>query len=125
MTRQLDYDDVVAINRKFTNGGGVAIDESVIRSAVGRPFHGFGGVEFYPTLIGKAAALLHALASTQGFIDGNKRTAWMSCVTFLRVNGIILSVRADEYAADFVLQLLSGALTLEQAQEWIIANIQE
>ena len=53
MTIQIDYDDVVAINTKFTNGGGVVIDEAVVRSAVGRPFHGFGGVEFYPSLIGK------------------------------------------------------------------------
>jgi prophage maintenance system killer protein len=49
----------------------------------------------------------------------------MSCVAFLRINGIVLKGEADGYAADFVLALLHGELTLEQAQIWIIDNIRD
>jgi hypothetical protein len=45
--------------------------------------HSYDGTESYPTLWDKAAALLWALATTQGFIDGNKRTARTAMETFL------------------------------------------
>lgn len=65
---------------------------------VHRPTAEMHGQQVYPDLIGKAAALLQALAINHPLIDGNKRTAWLACVTFLALHGIQL--RPDIDAAE-------------------------
>src|SRR5438445_194495 len=44
----------------------------MIESAIGRPYTGY-----YPRLHQKAAALVESLVRNHGFIDGNKRTAFI------------------------------------------------
>ncbi|MFC9326264.1 type II toxin-antitoxin system death-on-curing family toxin [Kitasatospora sp. NPDC057015] len=62
-------------------------DLGLLSSAAHRPASQMFGVEAYPGLFEKAAALLHSLAINHPFVDGNKRTAWMSTVVFLDLNG--------------------------------------
>lgn len=65
------------------------------------------GEEAYADLLDKAAALLQSLAINHPFLDGNKRTAWLSCVTFLAMNGIQL--RPDIDAAErLVISVATG-----------------
>ncbi|NEE32176.1 type II toxin-antitoxin system death-on-curing family toxin, partial [Streptomyces sp. SID7982] len=65
------------------------------------------GEEAYPDLIDKAAALLQSLAVNHPLFDGNKRTAWLSCVTFLAMNGVDL--RPDIDAAErLVIDVATG-----------------
>lgn len=56
-------------------------------SALHAPAAGFGGDEFYPELIDKAAVLTCRLAWNHPLPDGNKRAAWASLVMFLDLNG--------------------------------------
>ena len=58
-------------------------DAGLLESAVHRPVGSMFGQEAYADLFDKAAALLQSLAVNHPFVDGNKRTAWMSCVVFL------------------------------------------
>ncbi|MFF3393175.1 type II toxin-antitoxin system death-on-curing family toxin [Streptomyces sp. NPDC002669] len=76
----------------------VVRDAGLLESAAHRPSAAMFGEEAYPDLIDKAAALLQSLAINHPFFDGNKRTAWLSCVTFLAMNGIDL--RPDIDAAE-------------------------
>jgi death-on-curing protein len=56
----------------------------------------------------QAAALAHAIAEGQQFIDGNKRTALVAMLTFLEING--LRVEASDYElADWILSFSAGA----------------
>ncbi|MBT2466463.1 type II toxin-antitoxin system death-on-curing family toxin [Streptomyces sp. ISL-66] len=68
----------------------VVRDVGLLESAVHRPSAAMFGEEAYPDVIDKAAALLQSLAINHPFFDGNKRTAWLSCVTFLAMNGVDL-----------------------------------
>lgn len=52
----------------------------------------------------QAAVLAHGIAEGQYFIDGNKRTAQVACLTFLRLNGYRLTV-SSEQVADWILAL--------------------
>ena len=54
------------------------------------------GQEAYPTLTGKAAALMHSLAGNRALVDGNKRLALLATVVFLRINGYVLDLTDDE-----------------------------
>ncbi|MER8232034.1 type II toxin-antitoxin system death-on-curing family toxin [Streptomyces sp. NPDC094049] len=76
----------------------VVRDAGLLDSAVHRPAAAMFGEEAYPQLLDKAAALLQSLAVNHPFLDGNKRTAWLSCVTFLAMHGVQL--RPDIDAAE-------------------------
>jgi death-on-curing protein len=52
--------------------------------------------ETYPTLTGKAAALMHSLAGNHALVDGNRRLALLSTAVFLRINGYVLDLTDDE-----------------------------
>ncbi|MFJ2560786.1 MULTISPECIES: type II toxin-antitoxin system death-on-curing family toxin [unclassified Streptomyces] len=76
----------------------VVRDAGLLESAVHRPSAAMFGQEAYPDVIEKAAALLRSLAINRPLFDGNKRTAWLSCVTFLALNEVHL--RPDIDAAE-------------------------
>ena len=52
-------------------------------SALHAPQASFGGEEFYPDIIDKAAVLTCRLAWSHPLLDGNKRAAWASLVLFV------------------------------------------
>jgi death-on-curing protein len=58
-------------------------------SALHAPQANFGGQDFYPDLIDKAAVLASHLAWNHALIDGNKRASWASLVMFLDLNGVV------------------------------------
>ena len=72
---------------KFGGLGGVR-DENLIISAVLTPQSSFGGKSPYADIIEIAAAYLFYLCRNHPFLDGNKRTAMMAAIVFLRLNGL-------------------------------------
>jgi len=56
-------------------------------SALHTPAASFGGQEFHPTLLSKAAVLTTHLAWNHPLLDGNKRAAWAALVMFIDLNG--------------------------------------
>ncbi|GAA4941437.1 type II toxin-antitoxin system death-on-curing family toxin [Streptomonospora halophila] len=89
----------------------VVRDYGLLESAVHRPRSSSFGVEHYPGLIEKGAALLQSLARNPVFVDGNKRAAWNCPAVFLEVNGASLITPVDEDRAErFVLDVTTGAM---------------
>ncbi|MFE3555339.1 type II toxin-antitoxin system death-on-curing family toxin [Streptomyces sp. NPDC059193] len=85
----------------------VVRDAGLLESATHRPSAAMFGEEAYPDLIDKAASLLQSLAINHPFFDGNKRTAWLSTVVFLAMNGVHL--RPDIDAAErLVIDVATG-----------------
>ncbi len=94
MTEYLDREDVLTAG-SIAYGGELKVrDYGLLDAAVARPQSTVFGVDAYPELWDKAAALLQSLARNHALVDGNKRTAWAAAWTFLYINGI-------ELAADF------------------------
>ncbi len=63
-------------------------DEHLLTSAVLTPQSSFGGKSPYLDIIEIAAAYLFYICMNHLFFDGNKRTAMMAAIVFLRLNGI-------------------------------------
>jgi death-on-curing protein len=63
-------------------------DENLLPSAVLTPQSSFGGKSPYTDIVDVAAAYLFYICRNHPFIDGNKRTAMMAAIVFLRLNGI-------------------------------------
>ncbi|WP_435176921.1 type II toxin-antitoxin system death-on-curing family toxin [Actinacidiphila sp. bgisy145] len=85
--RYLQIDEVLAIARAVNGTDHSVRDMGLLVSAVERPRTDAFGVELYPALHEKAAALMHSVARNHALIDGNKRTAWLAMRVFLRFNG--------------------------------------
>ncbi|WP_055602417.1 type II toxin-antitoxin system death-on-curing family toxin [Streptomyces aureus] len=104
----LSAEDVLAVAGHAVDDQAIVVrDAGLLESAVHRPSAAMFGEEAYPDLLDKAAALLQSLAINHPFLDGNKRTAWLSCVTFLAMNGVQL--RPDIDAAErLVISVATG-----------------
>jgi len=63
-------------------------DENLLASAVLTPQSSFGGKSPYADIVEVAAAYLFYICNNHPFLDGNKRTAMMAAIVFLRLNGI-------------------------------------
>jgi death on curing protein len=96
-------------------GAGPIRDLGLLDSACHRPQATFFGQEAYPTLVAKAAALMHSLACNHGLVDGNKRLALLATVVFLRINGYNLDLTADE-AFDLTMSVAAGQLDADEIQ---------
>lgn len=62
-------------------------DENLLESAVMMPQASFGGEYLHSDLFEMASAYAFHIAENQPFLDGNKRTALVSCLVFLDING--------------------------------------
>ncbi len=80
-------------------------DQAGLESALGRPRNYAHYQEADLAL--QAAALAHGIAESQAFIDGNKRLALVSMLTFLEVNGYQVTATDPEFA-DWIIGLSAG-----------------
>ncbi|HLE50335.1 MAG TPA: type II toxin-antitoxin system death-on-curing family toxin [Patescibacteria group bacterium] len=117
----LSIDEVYTIHEEIIQkAGSIASvrDFSLLHSAVERPKATYGGVDLYPSIFIKAAALLHSLCMNHPFTDGNKRTSWVSTKRFFKINGCHL--RAEKSAAvSFMLSVDNNKLPLNEISLWL------
>lgn len=69
-------------------------------------------------LVRQAAKLLHGLVMAHGFIDGNKRAAWVATATFLALNGLRCTATVTE-RADLVVGIAEHAYDEQTADVWL------
>ncbi|WP_198036877.1 type II toxin-antitoxin system death-on-curing family toxin [Nocardia sp. BMG51109] len=93
---------MIATNRRLPNTVHLLLDRGKLEAALARPMSTWDGQLWYPTVVQRAAALLDALAMAHAFLDGNKRTAWLSCNIYLNAFESRLCQIPPNEAADFV-----------------------
>ncbi|TQK69869.1 type II toxin-antitoxin system death-on-curing family toxin [Nocardioides sp. SLBN-35] len=111
MVEYLDLEDLLALTEDL--GAGPLRDAGLLEAAVARPRTTVFGDDAYPTLLDKAAALLHSIGRNQGLVDGNKRLAWLATDVFLRINGLVL-VMPDDAAFDLVMAVADGSIDVPE-----------
>lgn len=111
--RYLTAEEVLQIDSRVLGGRHALRDRGLLESAVARPLATALGVDAYPDLASKAAALLHSLVLNHAFVDGNKRTAVLATVVFADLNGYV--IRWDQREAlSFVLRLADHQVNLDE-----------
>lgn len=93
-----------------------------LESALAQPYMTFDGVELYPTLVEKGAALCFSLVQNHPFVDGNKRAGHAILAMFLELNGYEIVASVDEQVA-IIMQMASGRLSRETFGEWLHGHI--
>jgi death-on-curing protein len=104
----LDLDDLLHVAAR-TLGEVHVRDAGLLESALARPRSTAFGEDTYPSIHGKAAALLHSLARNHALVDGNKRLALAATIAFYGLNGFRLTLSNDE-AYDSLIAVASGEL---------------
>ncbi|MBT1543226.1 MULTISPECIES: type II toxin-antitoxin system death-on-curing family toxin [Curtobacterium] len=105
----LTTDEALHIARRTLGADSVIRDVGLLEAAVARPAASVGGNDAYPTLVEKAAALVHSALRNHALVDGNKRLGLMLLVVFLGVNGVRLHASNDQ-AYDFIVAIAEGEL---------------
>lgn len=118
----LSASEIVKINDEITDGHAAIRDLHLLDSALLRPAIVIFGQPQFPTIVDKAAALMHSLAYHHLFYDGNKRTAIRAVALFLERNGMVLEYNAAQ-DADFVLDIAKGEKSIEQIAEWLRGHV--
>ena len=98
--------------RRFGGLNGVR-DENLLASAVLAPQSTFGGRSPYADLAEVAAAYLFYICKNHPFLDGNKRTAMMAAIVFLRFNEIEPKPDSHEWEK-LMLDVASSKITRDQ-----------
>lgn len=99
-------------------------DRGLLASAAARPATTVFGSDAYPTLVEKAAALMHSLARNHALVDGNKRLAWAATRAFCLLNGADLRYTVDD-AEQLVLAVAAGTRDMAGIAVWIEAHISD
>jgi death-on-curing protein len=105
----LDLDDVLELARRLLGDPLPLRDVGLLGSAVARPSTTVGGEAAYPTLWGKAAALLQSVVNNHALVDGNKRLGWLATAVFLELNGASVAGASDDDVVELVLAVAGGA----------------
>lgn len=106
-----------------TGGSDGVRDAGLIESALMRADAAFGGVEAYPDIVEKAAAVCCGLIGNHGFVDGNKRIGIAAMLLILRKNGIALQYTQAELIR-LGLDAAQGLLDVPEVIRWIKEHMQ-
>jgi death-on-curing protein len=91
-------------------------DMGLLESALARPVQ----LEAYgdPDVFDLAAAYAYGIARNHPFVDGNKRTAYVVCMLFLRIHGFRVKAPSSDRAILFE-RLGKGEVQQEELAGWL------
>jgi death-on-curing protein len=102
------------------HGGTAGIrDEGLLDSALGKPMNLFAYSD--PAIHDLAASYVYGLVKNHPFLDGNKRTGFVTGVLFLALNGYKL-IASEADAAIRTLALAAGEMTEKAYAAWLETN---
>ncbi|TCK63696.1 type II toxin-antitoxin system death-on-curing family toxin [Curtobacterium sp. PhB136] len=105
----LTLDEALHIARRSIGDDVLVRDPGLLEAALARAAATVGGRDAYPTLVDKAAALVHSVVRNRSLVDGNKRLGLMVLVVFLGVNGRTLTMSNGE-SYGFIVAIAEGRL---------------
>jgi len=120
-------DVVRAIHLRQTaeHGGPAEVrDDGLLAAALDRPKNRFAYEPMDADLPALAAAYAFGITRDHPFVDGNKRTAYVVCRTFLLLTGFDITANAEEKYATFM-RLAAGEMTEADLAQWIRKRLQE
>ena len=114
LTRFLELDDVVRMATRLLGDPPPIKDLGLLGSAIARPQATAFGIEAYPDLVSKAAAMLQSIVNNHALVDGNKRLGWLATAVFLELNAVEASTLPNDEVFDLVMWVASSAPDLDE-----------
>lgn len=112
--------DVLALHDQQLSlyGGADGVrDPGQLEAALFRPQSGY-----YGDVLAEASALWESLSQNHPFVDGNKRTAYVTTYSFLLINGMRITANHQE-TWEFLINLYeTGDMVFERLEVWLREN---
>lgn len=125
--RYLTEKEIITLNvyviEKYSSKEPIGVKEpTALNMLVNAPQQYVFGREQYPTIELKAANLVRNLVKKHVFYNGNKRTALMTMIVFLKVNGYQFNVTNDE-AVEYMVRIATEDLQEADIEQWITEHM--
>lgn len=117
----LTLEDILYIHEQeiLVSGGEPNIrDLEGIKACVEAPKDSFGG-DYLNDIFGMATTYITCLTMRHPFVDGNKRAALASSLTFLYLNGYSVTESYDKELADLVLDFITKKISKEEVTNFL------
>ncbi|HDV5977435.1 TPA: type II toxin-antitoxin system death-on-curing family toxin [Staphylococcus pseudintermedius] len=126
--RYLTEKDIITLNvyviNKYSPNEQIGVKEpTALNMLVNAPKQHVFGEELYPTIELKASNLVRNLIQKHVFYNGNKRTALMALVVYLKMNGYHFRA-SNEEAVDYMVKIATDDLQEADIEKWIKERIQ-
>src|SRR3989344_9673132 len=95
-------------------------DARALSMCAEKPRTTFDGKEMYPTIFLKAAALLESIARNHPFVDGNKRTAFISALAVIERRHRTFFDQKD--VEETVLRIVVEKTPIDKIAQWLEKN---
>lgn len=114
----LDSSDVLELHQtimSMSSGSSGVLNQGNLSAGIDRAKNknAYGETDLYVL----ATAYVFGIGKAHGFVDGNKRTAWMSCVVFLEGHGISVSTTLE--AVERVVDLIKDQINETNFAAWL------
>lgn len=116
----LTLEQVILTHRKMIDlfGGTHGIrDEGLLQSALARPLNIYSYQD--GDIFECAAAYAEGITYNHPFIDGNKRTAFMSTSVFLAINGLSLKPQLEKNHENIMIEVAEKRITLPELARYL------
>lgn len=123
--RHLTLGELIELHRRIidrTGGSDGVRDLELAESALAQTRISFDGVELYPTLALKGAALCFSLVMNHPFVDGNKRIGHAAMEVFFVLNGFELTADVNDSEV-VILRLAAGELERVAFEDWVVRHM--
>lgn len=67
---------------------------------------------------------MHSVVGNHGFVDGNKRTAWVLVEVLIDRSGYRLAIPDDEPVDDLVVAVAAGEIGFQELVDWFRARLE-
>lgn len=117
-------EDIIRLHEvvlRQTGGSDGLRDAGALAMCAERPRTAFGGREMYPTVFLKAAAALETLARNHVFVDGNKRTAFITALYIIENNGFSTTFDNKDIESSMI-RFVIEKTPLEEIAAWLERN---
>ncbi len=110
---KLTSEQIIAVNKSIEEGGTV-LNKSNLAQLMDK-------LEYTDDIFNYAAVLLHDIISLHIFLNGNKRTAFYSMVTFLELNNITFKYKKSQIdvVGTYLNKIAQGKENRLQVKRWI------
>lgn len=104
----LDLDDLITLATALLGDPAPLRDIGLLGSAAARPRTTAFGVDAYPDIWTKAAALLQSIVGNHALVDGNKRLGWLATAVFLELNGLSVAAARNDAVYELVINVAAN-----------------
>ena len=105
---------------RYGGGRSGVLNLSAVEGAIGRPYHGY-----HRSMTRKAAALLHGVSTSHGFLDANKRAAWLLVFTLVERSGYRLDLGENDRIDDVSVAVVTGTMTEAELCDWFRGRLRK